>query len=112
MARGRMINKRRSIPKRVALYVIKRDKNTCQYCGKKGVFIFRYGKPCVVENPKNIDFGRAKFYNGRDVIPFQIDHIIPVISGGANNISNLVLSCRKCNLSKGHKEIREWLVED
>lgn len=110
MARGRMINKR-SIPKRIRLFVIKRDNCTCQYCGKKGVFIFRFGKPCVVENPHNIDFGDSDFYNGRDVIAFQIDHIIPRYLEGKNTIDNLVLSCRKCNLSKGYKEIKRWLGE-
>ena len=111
MDRGRMLSKdisldekvRRSIPIHLVLAVIKRDECTCQYCGKQGQFIRRYGKPCVVENPHNINLGGLPFYNGLDVISFQIDHIVPVCKGGQNEESNLVLSCRHCNISKGAK---------
>jgi len=112
MARGRFVSKaisldekieRHSVPVALALKVIKRDRCTCQYCGKQGEFINRYGKPTVVENPNGIDLQAREFYNGLDVIPFQIDHIIPISQGGQNTEDNLVLSCRHCNLSKGAK---------
>ena len=32
--------------------------------------------------------------------PFEVEHIIPVSLGGLNNLSNLALSCRSCNLYK------------
>jgi len=81
--------------------VITRDKCACRLCGKQGFFILRYGKPCVVENPNCVDLSKAYFYNGNDVIPFEIDHIIPVIKGGTDDKNNLALLCRKCNRSKG-----------
>jgi 5-methylcytosine-specific restriction endonuclease McrA len=97
-----MLNKH-SIPLNVRLYVIKRDKNTCQYCGKKGIFIFRYDKPTVVENPNHIELEEGVNFNGSGVIPFEIDHILARFNGGNNNPDNLALSCRKCNKRKGWK---------
>lgn len=32
---------------------------------------------------------------------FHIDHYVPLLDGGKNEISNLVLSCSQCNLRKG-----------
>ena len=97
-----MLNKK-SIPITVRLYVIKRDKNTCQYCGKRGIFIFRYGKPTVVEKSGNIELNEYTHYNGSKVIPFEIDHILARFNGGENNPDNLALSCRKCYRKKGTK---------
>lgn len=36
------------------------------------------------------------------------EHIIPVDKGGRYVIGNIVPSCRKCNASKGAKEMQEW----
>lgn len=52
--------------------VYARDKNTCQYCGKK-----------------------------LSVQTRTIDHVIPVGRGGHSSFENCVTSCRKCNLKKG-----------
>ena len=35
---------------------------------------------------------------------YHIDHVIPLASGGLHTISNLVVSCRQCNLSKNAKD--------
>ena len=84
--------------------VYERDKYTCQYCGKVGTLIYRFGRICVVENPNNVSMKSSHgSYNGRDVIPFQIDHIIPVCYGGKSTLENLKLSCRKCNMKKGYR---------
>lgn len=32
-----------------------------------------------------------------------IDHVIPLVKGGENNISNMVASCRDCNIKKGNQ---------
>lgn len=98
MARGRI-----SIPIHVRYAVIKRDKCTCHYCGKKGEFVMRYDKPAVVENPYGIDLANKEFYNGPDVVSFHFDHITPVSAGGQNNEDNVALSCQHCNESKGAK---------
>lgn len=60
------------IPKKIRFEVLKRDKFTCQYCGRKA--------PEVL---------------------LQIDHIESVYSGGDNNIINLITSCADCNNGKG-----------
>lgn len=51
-----------------------RDKNQCQYCGKK-----------------------LSSYNR------TIDHVIPLGRGGDSSFENCVTSCRACNLLKGAK---------
>ena len=33
--------------------------------------------------------------------PFEIEHIVPLYRGGNDEISNLALACRSCNLRKG-----------
>jgi len=98
-----MAEGRNSIPLHLQWAVLERDKNICQYCGKGGVFIMRFGKPSIVENPRNVNLEGLEFYNGSDVIKFEIDHIVPVFKGGKNIINNLILSCRKCNRAKGYK---------
>ena len=32
---------------------------------------------------------------------FQVEHIVPVSAGGADELNNLALACFRCNLSKG-----------
>jgi len=39
---------------------------------------------------------------------YHIDHIMPLARGGENNIGNIQLLCRTCNLSKGAKHPKEW----
>ncbi len=38
----------------------------------------------------------------------QWEHIIPKSRAGPDSIDNMVLSCRKCNLSKGDRDPFEW----
>lgn len=40
---------------------------------------------------------------GKVAEPFEVDHRIPLARGGDSSLSNLVLSCRPCNRSKGAK---------
>lgn len=67
---------RKSISKKTRFEVFKRDKFTCQYCGK----------------------------SAPDAI-LQIDHITPVSKGGTNDIMNLVTSCSECNSGKSNIEL-------
>ncbi|MGE0324438.1 MAG: HNH endonuclease [Polyangiaceae bacterium] len=55
-----------------------RDDHSCQYCGVK---------PCL-----------------RDL---NVDHVLPRSRGGADSWENLVISCRRCNLVKGHRTPEE-----
>lgn len=69
---------RKSIPKRMRFEVLKRDKFTCQYCGRQA--------PDVVLN---------------------IDHIKPVSKGGKNELTNLITSCFDCNSGKSDRELSD-----
>ena len=69
---------RKAINKKLRFEVLKRDKFTCQYCGKSA--------PDVV---------------------LEIDHIKPVSKGGANEIMNLITSCKDCNRGKSNIELSD-----
>lgn len=60
------------LSKKTRFEVFKRDKFTCQYCGRMSP----------------------------DVI-LEVDHLKPVAKGGDNDILNLITSCRDCNRGKG-----------
>lgn len=70
--------KRKALSKRVRFEVFKRDKFTCQYCGKSA--------PDVV---------------------LVIDHIDPVAKGGTNDLLNLITSCDPCNAGKGARTLAD-----
>lgn len=69
---------RKPLTKTIRFEVFKRDKFTCQYCGKSA--------PDVV---------------------LEVDHIKPVSKGGTNEIINLVTACRECNRGKTDKELSD-----
>jgi len=64
--------KRTPIPAKMRFEVLKRDKNTCVYCGRKS--------PDIV---------------------LHVDHVVAVALGGTNSLSNLVAACEDCNRGKG-----------
>lgn len=41
----------------------------------------------------------------------SLDHLIPRIKGGTDDVDNLVCSCRSCNSSKGKKDLMRWYIE-
>lgn len=51
-------------------------------------------------------------YCGVKEVPLQIEHIHPRSKGGSNSITNLTLSCAKCNTKKGNKGIKDFLSQD
>ncbi len=57
-------------------------------------------------------WGRQCAYCGIKDVPFQVEHIHPRAKGGGNSITNLTLSCEKCNTKKGTKDIKEFLKKD
>ncbi|MEH1779323.1 MAG: RNA-guided endonuclease IscB [Nostoc sp.] len=57
-------------------------------------------------------WGRQCAYCGVKDVPLQIEHIHPRSKGGSNSITNLTLSCEKCNTKKGTKDIKEFLKLD
>jgi 5-methylcytosine-specific restriction endonuclease McrA len=48
------------------------------------------------------------YYCQIKLIEYHVDHIVPIIRGGSNEPSNLVLACPHCNMSKGTKLLSEW----
>ncbi len=55
-----------------------RDKNKCQYCGKR--------------------------FSATDL---TLDHVVPRVQGGGNSWSNLVCACMRCNTKKGGRTPRQ-----
>ena len=41
-------------------------------------------------------------------VPLEVEHIVPRSRGGSNRITNLALSCRKCNQAKGNQTAEEF----
>ena len=57
-------------------------------------------------------WNRQCAYCGVKDVPLQIEHIHPRSKGGSNSITNLTLSCEKCNIKKGTKDIKDFLKKD
>jgi len=55
---------------------------------------------------------RTCLYCGAKDIPLQVEHIHPRAKGGSNRLSNLTLSCEKCNVKKGTKDVKDFLKKD
>lgn len=76
-------SKRQPIRKSIRFEIFKRDKFTCQYCGKKA--------PDVT---------------------LHVDHINPVSQGGSNDLLNLITSCVDCNLGKSDRTLADTTIID
>ena len=68
--------KRRKFSESERLFMLQRAKGCCEYC------LTRYDFSCET---------------------FEIEHIIPLINNGTNELSNLAFSCGGCNNRKGQK---------
>lgn len=64
-----------------------RDGNRCHYCG-------------VLMTPSN----KGDFHPDG----MSIDHIVPLAEGGTDDMDNLVLACRRCNLDKRTDSYHEF----
>ena len=51
-------------------------------------------------------------YCGKKNVYLEKEHVVPRSRGGSNRISNLVLSCRKCNEQKDNATIDEFLKDN
>lgn len=72
-----------SVSKRLRFEVLRRDKNTCVYCG-------------------------ATAADG----PLTVDHVIPKSLGGTDHPNNLVTACRDCNSGKSSSAPGAPVVEE
>ena len=41
-------------------------------------------------------------------VPLEVEHIVPKSRGGSDRVSNLTISCNKCNQKKGNKTAEEF----
>jgi 5-methylcytosine-specific restriction endonuclease McrA len=53
-------------------------------------------------------YGRKCVYCDAENVPLNIDHLVARSKGGSNRVSNLVLSCVKCNIRKSNKSLEEF----
>ena len=67
------------ISRQVRLSIFRRDDFACQYCGTKGT-----------------------------AETLAIDHVIPKVLGGTNDIDNLVTACHMCNIKKGARDLSDY----
>jgi hypothetical protein len=75
------VSRRTGLSVRVRFEAFKRDRFTCQYCGK----------------------------HPPDVL-LEADHILPVSAGGADTIENLVTACQECNRGKSDRLLQEGVA--
>ena len=54
-------------------------------------------------------WGRCCVYCSQENVPLEVEHIHPKSKGGSNRISNLTLSCVKCNQRKRNKPGEQFL---
>lgn len=54
----------------------------------------------------------GKCVNCGDKSKLQVDHIVPLKLGGANDIKNIQLLCRQCNCRKSAKDPIKWAQEN
>jgi len=57
-------------------------------------------------------FGRTCVYCNKKDIPLQVEHIIPKSRGGSDRVSNLTISCEKCNKKKDNLTAEEFGFPD
>ncbi|MCW2699675.1 MAG: hypothetical protein JWQ45_1210 [Blastococcus sp.] len=63
--------------------VLKRDGDTCIWCGRP--------------------------FTG--LVPPTTEHVVPRLKGGPSWLENEVAACRRCNSERGHRSPVEWLEE-
>ena len=84
--------------------IFKRDRYTCQYCGRQGRFHFGERNEVVYEtansNPPS-QGNRPRRQPGSEEL--TIDHVIPRAQGGESRWDNCVLACLACNKRKADR---------
>lgn len=75
--------RRANIPSAIKKLVLARDGRCCVYCNREGGVLFQTDT-------------KADGY-------IHLDHVIPLSRGGLNDETNIVASCRECNMRKGNK---------
>lgn len=73
--------------------------------------VTKQGDVTTIQLKELLDNSTHCFYCNNPLVPNEIhvDHYIPLHQGGLHTISNLRITCRKCNLQKGKKMPEEFL---
>lgn len=77
---------RREVVRRYGAELGNRIDVKCHYCDFVGAVVWD---------------DRCRYWPG--ICNLEFDHVTPEFLGGPNTAANLVLACRRCNRSKGHK---------
>lgn len=88
-----------------AIFLANRDGGwVCHYCKVPVGFAEDIGELKTIG-------GQAFYQISRDstVKLFSIDHKTPKSKGGSDDLSNLLLTCRKCNQRKGKKDYNQFI---
>ena len=56
------------------------------------------------------DGARCAYCDNARAERYELDHIVPRSRGGADRVSNLVVSCHDCNVEKGNRSVEEFLA--
>ena len=75
-----------------------------------GTFTFNEIKELAHQQENKCYYCSKPFFNGNLERDRHIEHKIPLSRGGSNDISNIVLSCSKCNREKYVKTEEEFLA--
>ncbi len=50
-------------------------------------------------------------YEFKNISEICFDHVLPKSKGGFDSSDNLIACCKKCNSSKGTKDLMEWYIK-
>ncbi len=55
---------------------------------------------------------QCAYCNEKDITSLTQEHVIPLECGGPKSPHNIIFVCKKCNSSKGSKDLIKWWTED
>jgi len=72
--------------------------------------IYSHGRKALPQSVKltALTRDRARCVYCGDDSDLHFDHLWPVAKGGSDDANNIVMACRRCNLSKRDKTLAEW----
>lgn len=53
-------------------------------------------------------WGRRCVYCKASDVPLEVEHVVPIVRGGSNDLNNLTVACVPCNRSKGTRTAAEF----
>ena len=83
--------------------VFKRDRFTCQYCGRQGRMIWNDFTDTNSRSNQKRTLGEQTGSAGPGSEELTIDHVVPRAQGGVSSWKNCVLACVGCNTRKADR---------